>query len=139
MGNGQTRQQHAIFFQTIVRKLQNADIVVHALPPYVALVDSSVWDVKLCEKVFELCDIKENFAMHLLLFHKASGVVLRLLNCHVPSSTGSEKRKEDTVHRLGKLCTTKWEAHGSIWKHTGYTPHWVIAGDLNLHSGLLLN
>ena len=126
------------FFEGIVREMHNDDLSVFALPPYVALVDSSVWEVKLCEKVFELCDIKGNFAMHLLLLHKASGVVLRLLNCHVPSSNGSNKRKADTVHRLGKLCTTKWEAHGSIWKHTGYTPHWVIAGDLNLDASLLL-
>ena len=99
------------FFEGIVKKMHNDDIRVFALPPYVALVDSSVWDVKLCEKVFELCDIKGNFAMHLLLFHKASGVVLRLLNCHIPSSTGTEKRKQDTVHRSCKLCTTKLDAH----------------------------
>ena len=82
------------FFQDIVRKMNNEDIVVHALPPYVALVDSSVWEVQFCEKLSELCDYKANFAMHLLLWHKASGVLLRALNCHIPSSHGTQQRKK---------------------------------------------
>ena len=125
------------FFEGIVREMHNDDLSVFALPPYVALVDSSVWEVKLCEKVFELCDIKGNFAMHLLLLHKASGVVLRLLNCFIPCLKSTERRKRETVHRLCQLCTTKLDAHERIWKYR-YTPHWVIAGDLNLPSDRLL-
>ena len=123
------------FFEAIVSKLKlNEDIVVCAHPPYVALVDSSVWDVTFCEKLWNLCDYKENFAMHLLLCHKASGIPLRVLNCHIPSSHGTPKRKEDTVKTLGKVCTQQWSnrgGRGPVWTDK-HTPHWIIGGDLNI-------
>jgi hypothetical protein len=125
------------FFQDIVKKMNNEDIVVHALPPYVALVDSSVWEVQFCEKLSELCDYKANFAMHLLLRHKASGVLLRALNCHIPSSHGTQQRKKDTINNLGKVCTQKYFNGGhQRWKNYE-TSHWIIAGDLNVDESIL--
>ena len=71
--------------KAIVKKLQLEDIAVYDLPPYVALVDSTVWEVKSYEKLKPLCTKKENFAMQLLLQHKESGIDLRAVNCHIPS------------------------------------------------------
>ena len=120
------------FFQALLRDLKLDDITVHALAPYVALVNSEVWEVEKCEALFGLCSKRENFAMHLLLKHKVSGVVVRAMNCHIPTRFATMQRKRDTVTKLCTVCTKV------DYTNTAHpTPCWVIGGDLNVDEGTL--
>ncbi len=120
------------FFQALLRDLKLDDITVHALAPYVALVNSEVWKVELCEALFRLCGKPENFAMHLLMKHKVSGVVVRAMNCHIPTRFATMQRKRDTVTKLCTVCTKV------DYTNTAHpTPCWVIGGDLNVDEGTL--
>jgi hypothetical protein len=120
------------FFEALLKKLKLDDIAVHALAPYVALVNSEVWKVELCEALFRLCSKPENFAMHLLMKHKVSGVVVRAMNCHIPTKFSSMQRKRDTVTKLCTVCT---DVNYTNMAHP--TPCWVIGGDLNVDEGTL--
>ena len=120
------------FFQALLKDLKLDDITVHALAPYVALVNSEVWEVEKCEALFGLCSKRENFAMHLLLKHKVSGVVVRAMNCHIPTRFATMQRKRDTVTKLCTVCTKV------DYTNTAHpTPCWVIGGDLNVDEGTL--
>jgi acetone carboxylase gamma subunit len=120
------------FFEALLKDLKLDDIAVHALAPYVALVNSEVWKVEKCEALFRLCSKPENFAMHLLMKHKVSGVVVRAMNCHIPTKFATKERKRETVTKLCTVCT---DVDYTNMAHP--TPCWVIGGDLNVDEGTL--
>ena len=109
------------FFQRLLKRLGLDDIVVHAHAPYVALVDSSSWDVDVASTLHDVCTTSvhgRNFVQHLLLRHVESNCKVRVFNVHIPTSSGSGKRKEDTIKYLCRLAVSG----------QGDAPHWVIRG-----------
>ena len=55
-----------------------------------------------------------NFAMQLLLLHKVSGVLLRVLNVHISSPTASDKRKKDSVNNDTRRY--RWWFYTLLWE-----------------------
>ena len=51
-----------------------------------------------------------------------SNCKVRVFNVHIPTSSGTDKRKEDTIKYLCRLAV----------RGQGDAPHWVIGGDTNL-------
>ena len=63
-------------------KLRDTDLshlVIHALPPYVAIVDPAYWEVTDCIKCDNLCTEARNFGMKGSSRHKDSGTLGRAL------------------------------------------------------------
>jgi hypothetical protein len=108
-------------FEELLRDIDLSHLVIKALPPYVAIVDPNHWDVLDCFKCGNLCTEQSNFAMMLSLEHTLSGVKIGVANCHIPSSTGTPKRRTDTI---GTLCTEL----ATMNNLSG----WIIGGDCNL-------
>jgi len=108
-------------FEELLRDIDLSHLVIKALPPYVAIVDPNYWDVLDCFKCGNLCTEQSNFAMMLSLEHTLSGVKIGVANCHIPSSTGTPKRRIDTI---GTLCTEL----ATMNNLSG----WIIGGDCNL-------
>ena len=64
--------------------------------------------------------------MKLVLQYRVTGVRLGAFNCHIPSTSSTPKRKEDTVKNLCKQLAT-----------VDALPFWVIGGDCNLSEILM--
>ena len=106
-------------FEEVLRDIDLSHLVIKALPPYVAIVDATYWEVLDCIKCKKLCSLDSNFAMKVLLQHKKSGTRLGVANCHIPSTTASDKRKKDTIDTLCTQLAT-----------LDNLPSWIIGGDL---------
>ena len=54
-------------FEDVLREIDLSHLVIKALPPYVAIVDPTYWEVLDCIKCKNLCTEERNFAMKVLL------------------------------------------------------------------------
>ena len=108
-------------FEELIRDIHMTHLVIKVLPPYVAIVDPNYWSVLDCFKCGNLCSRESNFAMMLSLEHTQSRARMGVANCHIPSTSGSTKRKHDTVVELCKRLATLDNLSG-----------WIIGGDCNL-------
>ena len=70
------------FFEEMLRRLRLDVWEVFADAPYVALVDISVWEVVVHEKVSRMCTDGAQRAQHLLLRHVGTDEEVRVLNNH---------------------------------------------------------
>ena len=104
----------------MLRDIDLSHLVIKALPPYVAIVDPTYWEVLDCIKCENLCTEERNFAMKVFLKHKESGARLGVANCHIPSTTANITRRKDTIRAL---CTQLATFDNLL--------HWIIGGDLN--------
>ena len=77
------------------------------------------------QKCENLCDLKTNFAAKLILKHKGSKNTLAAVVGHVPSTNGSDKRRQDTITTLCDQLATD-----------DTLPTWIIGGDFNLPEDL---
>ena len=85
------------YFEQLVRDINLPNVTVHAMAPYVALIDSTVWKVNKCVPLHDLCIEKKNFAMKLLLQHRKNGAEVGVYNCHIP--TPKAKNAKTLVNR----------------------------------------
>ncbi len=108
-------------FKELLCDIDMSHLVVHALPPYIAIVDPNYWDVNECYYLGNLCTMEHHFAMMLSLEHVQSRAKIGVANCHIPSSTGSRQRRTDTIVALCKELATLNNLSG-----------WIIGGDCNL-------
>ena len=94
-------------FEELLRDIDLSYLVIKALPPYVAIVDPTYREVLACIKWENLCTEERNFAMKVFSKHTESGARLGVANCHIPSPTGTSKRKKRhnryTLHPTGDV------------------------------------
>jgi hypothetical protein len=129
------RDTTKVFFEELLARLGLAHFEVFADVPYVALVDTSIWIVKDHHRVEKMCSNNSQRAQHLLLEHRETGVTVRALNCHTPTSiANTPKKKEDTVRRMLTMCTDQHGGSGALQP----TAVWVMGGDFNVGEGLLM-
>ena len=108
-------------FKELLCDIDMSHLVVHALPPYIAIVDPNYWHVIEWFPVVNLCEEESIFAMMLSLEHTQSGTKMGIANCHIPSTRATPKRQKDTVATLCTKLATLDNLSG-----------WIIGGDCNL-------
>jgi len=119
------------FLSTLLESLEMPHIHVYAHPPYIALVDTEQWDVLKAERSVNFCDKAGHFGQHLILEHKAcSGLKMRVLNLHMPSSLSTPTRKTNALTRCGIMCT---EAGPGAPERIS---RWLIGGDFNVSAAI---
>ena len=121
-------------FAEILEESELSHLKMIIMPPYVAFINSDVWEVIKDEKHDGLCSEMGNFAMIVVLRQKGSGgqrpdslgkVVVA--NCHIPCGKGGTlRRKQDTVLELCRRMSGE-----------DISPCWIIGGDCNLGEELL--
>ena len=110
--NGVSQPATKTYFENMLRDI-NLEGLKTAMPCQY-FITLSVLD---CAKCDNLCSRETNFAMKLLLRHQVTGVRLGALHCHIPSSTATGKRKEDTVKNMCEQLAM-----------VDTLPRWVIGG-----------
>ena len=115
-------------FEEVLRDIDLSHLVIEALPPYVAIVDPTYWEVLDCIKCENLCTEERNFAMEVFLQHTESGARLGVANCHIPSSTATVQRQKDIIDTLCTQLAT-----------LDNLPSWIIGGDCNLDESVVKN
>ena len=113
-------------FENLLADIDLPHIHVVADAPYVALIDSQCWRVKLREVLDSVCTNKDVKVQHLILEHVDTSEPLRCFNVYIPSTVGTKKRKEDCVKTLCYI------AIGTGVQQPTVCMPWIIAGDLNL-------
>ena len=78
------------FFEEVLRDIHLSHLVIVVLPPYVAIVDPTYWQVLNCVRCADLCTAQSNFAMKVFLRHTESGARVGVANCHIPTSTAKK-------------------------------------------------
>ena len=122
-------------FTTLLAELDLTHVHLEVMPPYVALIDKTAWQVTKSELMTKLCDHHGICVQHLVLQHVDSCALLRIFNAHIPTSVATRSRKETCVL---KMCDTATTTFGSgVAQPTGVIP-WVIVGDLNVDAGTLM-
>ena len=127
-------------FTTLLAELDLTHIHLEAMPPYVALIDNTAWQVTKRELMTDLCDHRGIGVQHLVVEHVDSRALLRIFNAHIPTSVATRARKEAIAK---KLCRTATSTHGSgVAQPTAAQPTtaipWVLAGDLNVDAGTMM-
>ena len=89
------------YFEKLVRDINVPHLRVHAMAPYVAFIDSTVWKVNKCVPLNDLCNEKKNFAMKLVLQNRNNGAEVAVYNCHIPCS---KKINRQTLANRKKHC-----------------------------------
>ncbi|MCP3880751.1 MAG: hypothetical protein GY701_20510, partial [Sulfitobacter sp.] len=123
------------FFNSMLARLGLTSWEAYTDAPYVALVDVSIWEVKVHEMIKNMCSHPLQRAQHLLLEHALSERQVRVLNNHSAGSTANtNKRKQDIVVKMLSVCTGP--DHGGVAQPVAA---WVIGGDGNLSEGVVLS
>ena len=122
------------FFEEILRELRLTTIEVYALPPYVALVDTTHWHVQTNEAKKPISDKPAFFVQMLILQHQETSQLLRVFNAHIPTSLVANKKpsrkleiKENFIQNMCHIAIDNSENGKPC-------PPWVICGDLNVSS-----
>ena len=115
-------------FEYIVQDMDGSNLVVHADPPYVALVSRDEWTVVggAC-KMKKLCTNKDLFAQQIRLRHVRTSEDVLVFNCHVPSKGSTETRKKDVVQNLMQVGNDALSS--GVAKPAAA---WIVGGDMNM-------
>jgi hypothetical protein len=119
-----------IFFETLLNDLDLNHYDVIADAPYVALINTVTWVVVNASTCDNMCSNPLQRAQHLLLEHVDSKRLVRVMNCHTPTSISiTQARRNQTVLAMLEKCSDVSQP----------TAAWVIGGDFNVGQGALLH
>ena len=127
-------------FTTLLAELDLTHVHLEVMPPYVALIDKTAWQVTKSELMTKLCDHQGICVQHLVVEHVDSRALLRIFNAHIPTSVATRARKEAIAK---KLCRTATSTRGSgVAQPTAAQPTtaipWALVGDLNVDAGTMM-
>ena len=92
------------YFEQLVEDINLTHLVVRAIAPYIALIDSTYWMINECVPLEIYCSRQENFVMNLLLQHKENGKQVAVCNCNISSRATRLQREHSIKTIVGTLA-----------------------------------